>query len=339
MEQYVGRKKSCAECRNSKARCSLGSPCRRCEERSLQCKYPYTPSRTSVRRLRPAIEARDREQHDGPRTADQWDARVETGIDLPAPEPEPDVMEGFARQAEPIGTTASIFQGLDSCVGIPMNWTSPIMPSSLSPPLGGDLASQTQPAEMSDLFGLSFLPGAHSPRVLQPNLPLTTIPRPNPATWDGCPPLNQERPSPAMLRVFYDKAPLAPRTSNTVATCFTARVLLGQLFTYPNMMGRGGKLPPFIFPPCAMDGLGPSAECCAPGYHQCLPEALAICSGLTRSFETRTSGNTSYLWKNIYSEVDRLTREVDFPSLCLIAPFSIFIFFLITAVLAAMVAY
>jgi hypothetical protein len=232
---------------------------------------------------------------------------------LPAPEPDPDVMEGFAREAEPISTTPSIFQGLGSCAGIPMNCNSPAMPSCLSPPLGGDLTLQTQPAEMSDLFGLSFLPEVQSPRIAQPNLPLTTIPRTNQATWDGCSPLNRERPSPPMLRVFYDKAPLAPRTSNTVATCFTARVLLGQLFTYPNMMGQGAKLPPFIFPPCAMDGLGPSAECCAPGYHQCLPEALAICSGLTRSFETRTSGNTSYLWKNIYSEVDRLTREVSFP--------------------------
>lgn len=311
MDCYVGRKRSCCECRKSKARCSLGMPCRRCEERSLQCKYTHAPGRPSVRRLRPVPELRAREEHANPRPVDQWDARVETSIDLS--EPSTSVMEGFHSSGqESAASSTSIFQDPNPSIAFPMNWNTPAMPSSPSHALGCNLTAQAPAGEMPDLFGLSFLAGLQSPKGLQPSRPLTAVPRPDQIVTETSPPISQERPSPAAAHAFYDEAPLAPRVSNTVANCFSARVLLGQLFSYPKMFGHGGKLPPFIFPPCAMDGLGPSAECCAPGYHQCLPEALAICAGLIRSYETRTSGNTSFLWKNIYSEVERLAREVSF---------------------------
>ncbi|KDN71847.1 hypothetical protein CSUB01_04248 [Colletotrichum sublineola] len=54
MGSKPGRRKSCAPCRASKARCSLESPCRRCEERNLDCKYDHTPKRSAAyRALRP----------------------------------------------------------------------------------------------------------------------------------------------------------------------------------------------------------------------------------------------------------------------------------------------
>lgn len=43
----IARKKSCAQCRQAKARCNLGRPiCSRCTERALQCNYGDAPPST-----------------------------------------------------------------------------------------------------------------------------------------------------------------------------------------------------------------------------------------------------------------------------------------------------
>lgn len=306
MDQHAGRKKSCAECRKSKARCSLGSPCRRCEERSLSCKYHHPLPARTARRLRPATDVRERGLQHRVRLADQWDSRTEADVDLPRVET--DMVELFASQEQEqqqvIAASTAIFQDI--------NPQGTFFPINSDPQATPSFLSSMQSSDMSDLFGLSFSPGVpQSPKEVQHNRPQATGLRPSdPTTRDTGPPMHQEYPVATSLRPLHDKAPLAPRTRSTVANCFTARVLHGQLLSYPRLLGQGGKLPSFIYPDCAMDGPGLSAECCAQGYHQCLPESLAICSGLMRSFETKTLGNTAFLWKSVYSEVERLTREV-----------------------------
>ncbi|OHE97179.1 hypothetical protein CORC01_07433 [Colletotrichum orchidophilum] len=111
-------------------------------------------------------------------------------------------------------------------------------------------------------------------------------------------------------RPFYQDKPLAPRIPRSVATCFTAKVLLGQILSYPVMMIKGGRLPPFIFPPCVIEGSKSMAGCCDKEFHQCLPEPLAICCNLVQSFDQRTQGSADFVWKSIYSEVARLRREL-----------------------------
>ncbi|KAF4844105.1 hypothetical protein CGCSCA4_v007683 [Colletotrichum siamense] len=116
---------------------------------------------------------------------------------------------------------------------------------------------------------------------------------------------------PTTLPRYYDEAPLRPRIRKPASTAFTAKVLLGQLLSYPAMMARGGRLPPFIFPQCAIDGVVSPAECSAQGYHQCLPEVLAICCSLVQAYEARTPGSAAFVWKSIYKEVSRIREEYD----------------------------
>ncbi|KAF5486623.1 Heterokaryon incompatibility protein 6, OR allele [Colletotrichum siamense] len=116
---------------------------------------------------------------------------------------------------------------------------------------------------------------------------------------------------PTTLPRYYDEAPLRPRIRKPASAAFTAKVLLGQLLSYPSMMARGGRLPPFIFPQCAIDGVVSPVECSAQGYHQCLPEVLAICCSLIQAYEARTPGSTAFVWKSIYKEVGRIREEYD----------------------------
>ncbi|KAL0942783.1 C6 finger domain-containing protein [Colletotrichum truncatum] len=108
---------------------------------------------------------------------------------------------------------------------------------------------------------------------------------------------------------FYHRTPLFPRVRKPLSTYLTAKVLLGQLLSYPAMMAKGGRLPPTIFPQCVINGTIPPSECSSQGYHQCLPEELAICSSLVQSFEARTPGSEAFVWANIYKEIERIRKE------------------------------
>ncbi|VUC23968.1 unnamed protein product [Clonostachys rosea] len=94
-----------------------------------------------------------------------------------------------------------------------------------------------------------------------------------------------------------------------VTDCVLSAVVMGQLTSFPKMMAKGDRLPPFIKPPCHLnEELAP--ECAARGQHQCLPKDLAICAGLIEMFQTRTAANKSYVWDMIYMEARRLRKEV-----------------------------
>ncbi|KAH6984246.1 hypothetical protein BKA56DRAFT_481621 [Ilyonectria sp. MPI-CAGE-AT-0026] len=101
---------------------------------------------------------------------------------------------------------------------------------------------------------------------------------------------------------------LSPRWAPTTEAYFTTKVLLGQIMAYPRMMAQGRRLPPFIFPRCAMDSLI-SQECATMGTHRCLPETLAICCSLAQSFESRTPASEAFVWRAINAEQARLRCE------------------------------
>ncbi|KAK7211004.1 hypothetical protein V2G26_018182 [Clonostachys chloroleuca] len=90
--------------------------------------------------------------------------------------------------------------------------------------------------------------------------------------------------------------------------CVLSAVVMGQLTSFPKMMARGDRLPPFIKPPCHLnEELAPG--CAARGGHQCLPKNLAICAGLVEMFQTHSKANKSYVWDMIYMEARRLRKE------------------------------
>lgn len=105
---------------------------------------------------------------------------------------------------------------------------------------------------------------------------------------------------------LVDECFLCPRQSRTAEASLTSKMMLGTIQTYPEMLIDGMSLPEFISPPCCGDEL----RCRDSGSHQCLPEALAICAGIIRSSRPQCPGNRAFLWRTIYTEQQRLFREV-----------------------------
>ncbi|KAK2045411.1 hypothetical protein LZ31DRAFT_521110 [Colletotrichum somersetense] len=272
MGSAPGRRKSCAPCRVSKARCSLESPCRRCEERNLDCKYDHTPKRLAAyRALRPLPALEDLNQ---PSSYFRLLARDgSTPVDLPT-----------GTQDDSIGDAS-------------MNWDALLSPSFLHP---------------SSTYGLSWPRNRQQSDALDDQGTLLSLGSPEPLHSAKTSQLltQSESDQPPAPLPLYQIRPLAPRgMNNAVASCFTVKVLLGQLLAYPRMMAKGGRLPPFIFPPCCMEGYRLPADSCRKEFHKCLPETLAICCNLVQSFESRTAGSTSFVWKSIYNEVERIQCE------------------------------
>lgn len=101
---------------------------------------------------------------------------------------------------------------------------------------------------------------------------------------DVCPDLMGSTPFDLSQR-FYSHSPFAPRQkASSIEKSITTRVILSQILSYPSMMAKGGCLPPFIFPPCAAEGIEATEKCCAKGLHRCLSRLLAICNSLIQSF-------------------------------------------------------
>ncbi|KAK0710597.1 hypothetical protein B0H67DRAFT_583049 [Lasiosphaeris hirsuta] len=94
---------------------------------------------------------------------------------------------------------------------------------------------------------------------------------------------------------------LSQRKPANAEKYLTSKVIFGQVTSYPRMMVDGrGRLPPFIYPQCVLDGK-PVEECRADGNgnHSCLSEILAICASQLHMFFTRTAASSDYVWKTI----------------------------------------
>ncbi|KAK1580399.1 uncharacterized protein LY79DRAFT_592208 [Colletotrichum navitas] len=286
MSSTPSRRKSCASCRTSKSRCSLESPCRRCEERNLDCKYVHPPKRSAAyRALRPLPVLGDLNQQSS-------------------------YVELLAHN----GSTPAEAS---------MNWDALVSPSFLHSSLGYELEHSELPSPSSTVHfntpqnprvipepsGLPWLGNRQQSDVLYNQRALLSLGDPEPFHTAKINKLLTQSESGQPRHSFYQMKPLAPRRNNGVASCFTVTVLLGQLLAYPKMMAKGCRLPPFIFPPCCMEGYHLTAGPCGKEFHKCLPETLAICCSLVQSFETRTAGSTSFVWKSIYKEVERIQCE------------------------------
>ena len=111
-----------------------------------------------------------------------------------------------------------------------------------------------------------------------------------------------------VTRKFNSLSLLHPRVMATVDASLTAKLLVGQLLSYPYMLISGHKLPPFIHPPCALGSY--QNDCRDDAPHSCLPESLSICYGLLHMFYKRTPRNWRYVWDQIYAHQRYLRIEV-----------------------------
>ncbi|KAH7313553.1 hypothetical protein B0I35DRAFT_435433 [Stachybotrys elegans] len=285
--QRVSRKRSCVQCRLHKARCSLGKPCLHCLGRNLDCQYDTGSNRdyASPRNLQPKLSSPwSQNEPDEPRAAPATSGGMSSGdlVDL--------------EQRLPLEADSGQLGWLES----PDQENNTPWPLAL---LSGCLAQPDLQVPFPDnddmLWNQTFLrDGVASPeKALVPQVQ-TEVPTPNicnvslPESW----------------RV-YDKSPLKPRKTHSDDACLARQVLLGQIFSYPAMLTSGSRLPPFIFSPCSVDGIEAWSMCSSKGYHQCLPQPLAICCALIRSWQMRTAGNESWIWDSIEAEVSRLRRE------------------------------
>jgi hypothetical protein len=99
------------------------------------------------------------------------------------------------------------------------------------------------------------------------------------------------------------------RRRDAIKLCPITSIALGQLYSYPMMLIRGHRLPPFIHPQCTInEELAPA--CADSGSHQCLPQPLAICANMVQMFYSRTPATTDFVWETIYAEQARLHYEV-----------------------------
>ncbi|CCF38522.1 hypothetical protein CH063_00288 [Colletotrichum higginsianum] len=309
MSATLGRKKSCASCRISKARCSLDSPCRRCEERNLDCKYDHPPRRPAAyRALRPLQTPEGSSRRD----IEETRSHVERSTHRRSPPPGP-LMENH----------------IDHLDGPSMNWDTLLSPSFLQLSPGCELGFSSLLSPSSSDMRLNTFQGLQAPpesggvpwirNGQQSGVPDHPEARSSLGSPPSIPTARSDRLqtqartclSRPPRRPFYQDRPFALRPNKVVAACFTVKVLMGQLLAYPKMMAKGGRLPPFIFPPCVVEGNALTTDCCSTGYHKCLPETLAICCNLVQSFEARTAGSASFVWKSIYKEVGRLQNEHD----------------------------
>lgn len=307
MTLATSRKKSCVLCRTSKARCSLGTPCRRCEERDLTCRYDHVPKQLAgYRSLRPVESISDRGVHGTLPYGTESPIPIESEAMLPEDqrhldrEPSMDWANLLSTEIVTIPSDSDpiLQRQLPSPNPFSLSFDSPQLRQTV---LGGAGVSWQQ--SNSNLFGpedLGALGTMEDTEYQDHENPSGEIQLHR--AFRDCPARK--------IRPFYQDKPLAPRITKTVATCFTARVLLGQILSYPKMMIKGGRMPPFIFPPCAIDGSESIAGCCGKELHQCLPEPLAICCNLVQSFYQRTPGSAAFVWRSIYSEVGRIRQEV-----------------------------
>ncbi|KAK1479856.1 hypothetical protein CCUS01_00410 [Colletotrichum cuscutae] len=297
MTLAASRKKSCVLCRTSKARCSLGTPCRRCEERDLRCRYDHIPKQSAgYRSLRPAETIADRGVHGA---LDQLPNGTESLIrierdgllpgDHPRPEREPSMDWSNLLSTEiatiPLDSDPILQRQLLSPNPFSLSFDSPQLRQTV---LGG--AGVPWQRSNSSLFGpedLGDLGVMEDTEYQGHEHPSSEIQLHG--AFRDCPARK--------IRPFYQDKPLVPRITKTVATCFTARVLLGQILSYPKMMIKGGRMPPFVFSSCAIDGSESIAGCCGKELHQCLPEPLAICCNLVQSFYQRTPGSAAFVWR------------------------------------------
>lgn len=316
----VPRRKSCNQCRSAKTRCSLSLPCMRCSRRNIACEYASSTLRRTTRtypEIRPL-----RSTSTGPSsslTSTSPMGILDAGLGMSSATPitfplsimssslvsGPSVADAFSSEW---GLNPGVLEGFQLPTGVTNNDTCP------AASVNAFDATLSREAEVSSSPPWARL-GLESVRNILVSAEQTETghkvdsllgPGSSIAIW-------------ASQTYLY--SPLSQKhLSRVPTTLLTTKLLLGQICDYPKMMIQGPQLPPFIHPRCTM-GFQTEPSCPSAGPHRCLPEPLAICSTLIRSFYERTPQSSSFVWRNIYAEQHRLHQEVRQTHLCYLRVF------------------
>jgi hypothetical protein len=100
------------------------------------------------------------------------------------------------------------------------------------------------------------------------------------------------------------------KQATSMKTALLVQVLIGHVSSYPRLLIQG-KLPPYIYPSCVLNGRLPG-NCVLDGVHRCLSESLATCASLVGMFYAagHSTQSRALVWKLVYSELDRIQNEV-----------------------------
>ncbi|OJJ46543.1 hypothetical protein ASPZODRAFT_132608, partial [Penicilliopsis zonata CBS 506.65] len=112
--------------------------------------------------------------------------------------------------------------------------------------------------------------------------------------------------SDSQLTLTTTKTLLLQRERSLQQGSLTANMLFSRLTDYARMMVDHKTLPPFIYPPCSLGAY----QCPSDTPHQCLPEALAVCSNLVYLFYQRIPGSHASIWNQIRAHLAQLRDEV-----------------------------
>lgn len=278
------RRKSCYQCRSSKLGCDQGQPrCTRCERRGFRCGYSPLAykSRTVITNHHETCEA--------------------TPV-VPPPQPLPEAatsnisdlsLTSITSSHEPRYQTSDLFRCTDNVGDI--DWFVESCDASTNV-----LRSCDKPHDMAatSLASTDVSSDIVADFITDINAQISTR-------------NNIEYPILADHSLL-----LCPRQSKTIDACLLSKIMIGTICNYPEMLVDGLQLPPFINPPCC----GDEPRCHESGFHQCLPESLTVCATIIRMTQANGPKDKSVLWRTIYTEQQRLLREVcderKFPIAC-----------------------
>lgn len=301
----VPRKRSCAQCRRSKSRCSLTAPtCSRCSSRSLQCDYSAALHNPRTSGL----------------AANSWEGVVLQ--DVSGSE------DGLLEPAGGSDVLGQQFSELDmNFLGVEdmsaMQWNGDFEPSSHRQVsrksqfafVGGDTVldashtfAQSMEQSSASLFENSNSSAfdAHETRShrqssfqLREDAPqetyLTELSRKLFMSDFHAPPWPSPKSLPLKMRNLLSRKP----TQNTSAT-LTANFLFSTVQSYPEMLSTS-TFPPFIHQYSA-------------SLNSDLPEPLANCMTFMVMFRSKTPASEKFVYKTLFTEAQRLHNEAGLAS-------------------------
>ena len=302
----VRRAKACDKCRTAKARCSLTTPCSRCAKRHLECHYAAAQPRSagnrgleSFRPIRPAGGVSLVAEAVTPTGA------AASGVDVPPEETEMNALVAAAtgpQMQDPTvysDFTPQLFDLPES-----FDLSLEVAPASHSSQSFGHVPAHPS---FSDLMSSSYLLNldlpAATPRFMVPSLAERRF-----HTFDKPGLLTAPNPTDSASSTKEIGPQLSQRTRSLQQGSLTAKMLFGRLTDYTRMMADGKQLPPFIHPPCCLDGR--DDDCHPDSPHRCLAETLAVCANLTQMFYSRMPGSQGFVWQQICTHLRQMHGEV-----------------------------
>lgn len=277
----VPRKRSCAQCRRAKSRCSLSNPiCSRCAAKNLKCDY------TEALHLVGNLGGRN----------NIW----QNGTVIAAPSP--------LRVSPALGedvTVSNLFDfGMTGLNGDPeeslaFDWNA--LPHSIfgSQDLEINFHTERDNTSSSTSFGTLSLPRLSNSVIdIEDSDDSRASYEELFISWK----INCPWPDPLKVPKRFHQL-LSKRTMRTLPETMSANHVFSTLLTYPRRLDAN-NLPPFIHPTVQRIGGNSSSQSLL------LPEPLANCSSFVAMFLSKTPTSTPFVLRTLRNEIERLRNEV-----------------------------